>query len=164
MSTNDLDFTPLLATTIFDGTGTLDIAVNKQERNKIMFAFVFHSSKIHGQEGTVKAEDQFQLNFDESLCVENIFYGIVNGLLHEFYDQMILNSEEESVFCDLNNMLPDNISKCEQGRIYYEARDQLYHKAPLNYSGTDIVRILENKIKEVSKNILRKIKGKNEAG
>lgn len=133
---------------LIDATCQMNLAYSATE-SAHNFSLGFESNKLQQVKGTVKFDVDFNFPKDETFTQHNVYLAIVNYLLHELYDSMAMLDKEENVFCEINNCLEDNLKHWQQGEVYINKRDELFLRAPIGYSATDIIRITEGKLKSI---------------
>lgn len=138
-----------------DGTCFISLALTTTPTAHI-FNLNFISNQITQANKTIDFAVQFQFLKNQTFNEDNVYLAVVNYLLHYLYDEMAMMDEEENVFCEINCSLEDNLEAWEQGEIYINAKDQLFHRASIGYSVTDIIRVTEGKLKNIISLILKK--------
>lgn len=133
---------------IQDATSIISLVLNTTNDAHI-FDLSFISNKITKVKKTIDFDAQFQMPKDDNFTENNVYLAVVNYLLHYLYDGMAMMDVEEMEFCEINCGLEDNLKAWEQGQIYINAKDKLFHRAPIGYSATDIIRITEGKLRNM---------------
>lgn len=131
-----------------DGTCVISLALNTTQDAHI-FNLNFISNQITQAKKTIDFDVTFQFPKNGTFTQENVYLAVVNYLLHNLYDQMVMMDAEDNVFCEINCALEDNLESWEQGQIYLNAKKELFHRAPIGYSVTDIIRVTESKLKSI---------------
>lgn len=132
-----------------DATCQISLAITSSDTHNLILGFESHN--IVTTEKVVKFEAKFKFPTNHTFTQENLYLAVVNYLLHSFYDEMVMSGEEESVFCEINNCLEDNLTAWEQGEIYLSNIEKLFDRAPTGYSATDIIRVNEEKMRNIIK-------------
>lgn len=131
-----------------DGTCFISLTLNTTSKAHI-FNLNFISNQITHAKKTIEFDEQFQMPKDDNFTEGNVYLAVVNYLLHNLYDGIAMMDAEEIVFCEINCGLEDNLKAWEQGQIYINSKAQLFHRAPIGYSATDIIRITEGKLRNM---------------
>lgn len=140
-----------------DGTCFISLVLNTTPTAHI-FDLNFISNKITHAKKTIEFDVQFQMPKDDDFTENNVYLAVVNYLLHYLYDGMAMMDAEEMEFCEINCGLEDDLKAWEQGQIYINVKNRLFHRAPIGYSATDIIRITEGKLRNIISLIFKDMK------